>query len=208
MKKLVLAITIAVMAFSGIAVADTYMDNVGVYFDTAGTVACMDNIETSGIGVHHVYLVFTKLTNNAVMGFELNLAFDGPLVASNFVFPAGSGAINLQTAPTFLVGFGTPITVVDRTAVIMEFDILAFSVNPVNWDANGQAHVYVKEIFFHSLPEEVPAYLNGSGEIIALHQSTGIETDPVMVFSLAENSCEGIVATDETSWDGLKSLYR
>ncbi len=210
MKKLVLAITIAIMAFSGVAMANYNANNVGVYFDTEGTEVCMGDLSAIGISVHHVYVVLTKLTDtNVVMGFELQLATDGPLAASNFTFPAGSSALNVQSAPSFMVGFGVPVPVVARKAVVMEFDILVFSTNPVNWDVDGNGHVYVKDIFFHSMEAEVPAYINEAGELVELHQSTGNEYDPVMYFSLWEDGCDGIiVATDDASWDSVKSLYR
>ena len=37
MKKLVLAITIAAMAFAGAAMAEEWVDNIGVYFDADAT---------------------------------------------------------------------------------------------------------------------------------------------------------------------------
>lgn len=208
MKKFVLAIAVAYLAVCGIALADDYMDNVGVYFDTEATDVCLNRVADIGISQYHVYTVLTELTSPSVKGFELGLAFDGPLLASNFVYPAGSGALNMQSEPTFLVGFAVPIPAVDRKVVVMEFDILVYSVNPVNWDEYGDAHVFVKEIFFHSLPDPVPAYLTAEGEIKPLHQSTGLETNPVMIFSLDPGGCGNVVASDETTWDSLKSLYR
>ncbi|MBU8871969.1 MAG: hypothetical protein KOO60_13965 [Gemmatimonadales bacterium] len=209
MKKLVLAITIAMMAIGGVAMAGYNADNVGVYFDAAATDICMGNLTEVGISAHHVYVALTNMNYDTVMGFELALATDGPLALSNFAFPAGSGAVNVQSAPSFMVGFGYPLVVENRMAVIMEFDILIFSTNPVNWDVDGRGHVFVKNIFFHSMEEEVPAYVNGAAELVKLHQSTGTETDPVLFFSLYADGCENIpVSADEASWDSVKSLYR
>ena len=72
MKKLVLAITIATMAFSGAALAQ---DNVGVYFDAAG-----DHMYTgvSEITVLHAYVIASDLTSAGVAGFELQRGAQDP----------------------------------------------------------------------------------------------------------------------------------
>ena len=209
MKKLVLAITLVTMMIGGAAMAQNpYLDNIGVYFDAEATEACLSNVDELGMSLHHVYVVLTQMTAPGVGGFELNLAFEGPLMAMAFTFPEGSAALNLTSPPSFLVGFGVPIPAPTWSAVLMEFDIWVSSVNPVNWDSQGDAFVFVKEIFFHSLPEPVPAYLDLEGVIKPMHQATGTSIDPVMIFSLDAGGCGNVVSTDDTSWDSLKSLYR
>ena len=208
MKKLVLAIMIAVMGIGGVAMANDYVDNIGVYFDPEGTEICINKISEVGISSYHVYVILTQLTSCGVKGFEFALAFDGPLAAMNWTFPEGSGALNFQTPPVFLVGFSDYIFTLDRTVTVLEFDILVYSANPANWDENEDAHVFVKHIFFHSLPEELPAYLDDHDNIKALHQSTGTAADAVMIFSLNQNGCSKVIATEDTTWDSLKSLYR
>ena len=207
MKKLILSISLIVLAFGCTALAENaYMDNVGVYFDPEGTDLCMSRIDE--IAVHHVYVVLNKMTHFGAKGFEMTLISDGPLAFSNYTFPAGSGALNLMAAPSFMVGFATPQMAVDGAVVLMEFDILVYSLLPVDWDQTQDANVYIKEVFFHSLPDAVPAYLDELGEIRAMHQSTGTALDPVLIFSLDASGCGNIIANDETTWDALKSLYR
>lgn len=208
MKNPVIVLAIILMASSAFA-SNGYVDNVGVYFDPYGDDLCEARIETDGgIGVRHVYCVLTQLTSPYVKGFELLLGVDGPLLMSNFTYPAGSGAINLMATPAFLVGFAEGLPAISGAVVVMEFDIFVYSLNETLWDNSGDAHVYVREIFFHSLEDPVPAYLTMDGEIRALHQSTGGADDPVMIFSLDNSGCGNVVPTDETSWDSLKSLYR
>ena len=186
--------------------ANWHANNVGVYFDDGAEELCVNSI--SDIGIFHMYVVISNMTSAGVKGFELQLASDGPISYSNYAFPEGYGAMNFQSPPSFMVGFAMPIPAVDRMVAVMEFDILIYSTNPVNWDENQDAHVYVKEIFFHSLPEEVPCYANDLDELVEMHQSTGTELDAVTIFSLDSSGCGYVVASDETSWDSLKSLYR
>ncbi len=210
MKKLVLATMIAALAFGGIATAQ----DVGVYFDNAGT---QMTTEVNAISILHAYCIASGLTNTGVAGFELQLTQDGPLNLYNFTYPAGSGAINVQSAPTFLVGFSSPLPVVDGAFTLMELDVLVMSANEANWPYYGyeptdpydnafEARIITKEIFFHSLPEPVPAFLDENGEILPLGIAVNDDyrgqgwTTVIGQF--------GPVATDEASWDGVKSLYR
>jgi len=210
MKKLVLATMVAIMAFSGLAAAQ----DVGVYFDAAGT---QMTTQVSEISILHAYCIASGLTNTGVAGFELQLTQTGPLNLYNFTYPAGSGAINIQTAPTFLVGFSSPLPVVDGNFTLFELDVLVMSANPANWDYYGydpnnpndnefEARIIAKEIFFHSLPEQVPAFLDENGEIkplgIAVNDGYRGQAWSTVIGQF------GPVATDDASWDGVKSLYR
>ena len=211
MKKLALAITIAAIAISGSAFAQ---GTVGVYFDTDATETYT---AVSEITVLHAYCIANDVPGFGVAGFELALSSSGPLAISNFEFPAGSGAINIQSAPTFLVGFSGPIPAVNGAVMLVEFDVLAYSANTANWteydyDINNdednayEARIFTNAIFFHSLPDPVPAYLDENGEILPLTRAISNQYRNYD-FTVIELII-GPVATDEASWDGVKSLYR
>ena len=210
MRNFVFAITIASMAFSSVAMANppTSSDNVGLYFDAKAKYVCVDDLLATGPSTYHVYLIFTELSNDWVGGFELNVAMEGPLLLLNLAFAEGSAAINLLQPPGFMVGFGNPIQVVRGKAIVAEFDIFVVNPIPPAFDENGDAFVYIRDIFYRSLEEPLPAYLDENYVPHALYQSTGTEDDPVMIFSLPNCACDRVVATDETTWDQLKSLYR
>lgn len=211
MKKLVLATMVAIMAFSGAALAQ---GTIGVYFDQGATDMAL---EVSSITLLHAYCIATDIPGTGIAGFEVQITADAPLIMSNFVYPAESGAINLQTPPTFLVGFSSPLPVADGALTLVDFDVIVSSANPVNWnyytynagDPNDNAYearIGVQEIFFHSLEEPVPAYLDENGEILPL----GIAVSPEyrhQAWSTVIGQF-GPVATDEVSFDGVKSLFR
>lgn len=206
MKKLVLAITIAAMAIGGTAIADTYMDNIGVYTDVEGTNTCIADVATLGANyVQPAYVVLTKATNTTIKGFECKLLLDGPLELLGYTFP-DPAAINVGSAPVFIVGYSEVLPIVNRTFVLMNTFIRVTTVNPAVWGGN-EANVYITELDFPSIPEELPAYLTGDEVLVPMYQSTGTESNPAMIFVL-EGMCPDVVSTDQTSWDGLKSLYR
>lgn len=211
MKKLVLATMVAIMAISGTALAQS---TIGVYFDQAATDM---KVEASEITVIHAYCIATGVPSAGIAGFEVQITADAPLGLTNWTYPAGSGAINLQTPPTFLTGFAYPLPVVDGALTLVEFDVLVMSANPVNWNLYGyevadpnddayEARLGVQEIFFHSLEEPVPAYLDEFGEILPLD----IAVAPDYRFQPWATIVGqfGPVATDEVTFDGVKSLFR
>jgi hypothetical protein len=206
MKKLVLAITIAAMAIGGTAIADTYMDNIGVYFDEEATSVCVPDVGLLGVNsAHHAYVVLTKATELTVKGFELKLLTEGPLNLLGASYP-DAGAINVGTEPVFVVGYSEVLPIMNRTFILMDFFALVTNLNPVFW-SDGKAYLYVTELDFPSIDEPLPAYLTGEENLIPMHQSTGTENNPAAIFVL-DGMCDPVVAVDQTSFDGLKSLYR
>ena len=208
MRTFVIALVLVALGMSSPALANDNLDNVGVFFDHYGSEMCVNYLEGYGIGLHHVYVVLYHLTSPAVRGFELQLAFDGPLLPMNFAFPAGAAAINVQNPPAFMVGFGNAVPAQNWMVTVMEFDIFVYSMNPADYDEYADANVYVREIFFHSLPWEAPAYLDENLDIKPLHYATGDAADPVMIFSLDYTGCMTPFATEKTSWDRLKGMFR
>lgn len=210
MKKLVLAIMIATMAFSGTALAQ---DNVGVYFDAAGTQMYTGVTE---ITVLRAYCIASDLTATAIGGFELQLLADGPLSLANFEYQAEAGAINVQQPPTFMVGFAGPQPLTNGAYTLFEFDVLVYSANTANWpfyaynsyddnDDAYEAHITVQNIFFQSIEDDLPAYLDEAGVILPLYPATNNYRGGT--YSVIEGVF-GPVATDDASWDGVKSLFR
>ena len=115
----------------------------------------------------------------------------------------GDGIDFASTPAEYMVGVSEPLVNLYTwpAVVIAEFQVLVYeTAAPVNF--------YIDGIFMHSLPERVPAYLDG-GEypnyttIKELRQSTGGPEFPV-----ATINGECAVATDSESWDGIKSMFR
>jgi len=194
MKKLVFAIALVALAVSGSAFAqdEIWQNNMGVYFDAEGTVT-MNN---DGVpGLMHVYLVLSNLTSPTVDGFECKITSQGGLLVAydSKTFPLDTIDVGTRYGE-IIAGFGQPLPVADGKAVVMEFDIVVT-------DAAVPGELFIDPLYFPSVPG-APAYLF-DGEVIPVHNSTAPGL-PVLV----TNGTEEPVATESTSFDNLKSLYR
>jgi hypothetical protein len=194
MKKMVFAIALIALAFGGSAFAQvgSWQDNMGIYFDAEGTIA--EN--NDGVpGLLNCFIVLTGVTQPTVDGFECKIVGEGGLLVSydSVAFPVDAIDVGSRFGE-IIVGFGEPLPVEGGKAVVATFDIIV--TNPTIPGA-----VYLSPVYFPSLPG-VPAYLAG-GELVPARNSTE-DGMPVLV----TNSAEGVVDTDEMSFDNLKSLYR
>ncbi|MBM4130726.1 hypothetical protein FJ250_06825 [bacterium] len=200
MRKLLLALFV-LPALAGVAQAqlDPDDDGIGVYFDPC---AC-NNCIAMDVGAHRAFLVITHPTSpQGVHGWEAKLTTTGPIFLTNVnVDPLGAGAINVGIAAgEYIVGVVTPMinpfTYPAVVIAIIDF-YLANTTTP--------ARFFIDGVFFHSLPQKVPAYLDGANTNIIkeLKQSTGGRTFPVATIN---GDCA--VATEDQTWGGVKALFR
>lgn len=200
MRKLLLALCI-LPALAGVAQAqlDPDDDGIGVYFDPC---AC-NNCITMDVGAHRAFLVITHPTSPmGVHGWEAKLTTTGPIFLTNVdVNIMGSGAINVGILPgEYIVGVVTPM--------INPFTYPAVVIGIIDFYLAGTAspaQFFLDGVFFHSLPQKVPAYLDGADTnfIKELKQSTGGRSFPVATIN---GDCA--VATEGETWGGVKALFR
>ena len=196
MKKLLVVLSILTIALAGSAFAqDAPSDNnVGIYLADGAHNA--DAIPGSMLDLH---LVISNLTADTVSGFELKLETSGPvfIAESTIVYPTQVINVGVRVGE-FIVGFDGPVPAVDGAVEVMSFSVFVT-------DDAVSGGLFIKPIFFPSIAS-VPSYLidADSGELVEMRQSTGGADDAVFVI----NSQEVPVATESTSFDNLKSLYR
>ncbi len=195
MKKMALVTVLVAMAIGGSALAQdlTWQNNVGIYFDTVGTDFC--GTATNG-EIVNAFLVLTNMTAADAKGYELKLVLEGGFQLVSLGFPVD--VVNVGTKPgEQIVGFAYPVAAEAGTVVLAMY---TFYVS----DESVSSFATIERIYFPSLPG-VPSYLDGDGNIIEMRQSTGGPYDPVFILN---GDCFGPVATEETTFDNLKSLYR
>lgn len=195
MKKLVFVVALIALAVGGSAFAQTaFQNNIGVYFDAEGTITTNND----GVaGVKHCYVVLTDLTTPTVDGFECKLTATGGMIIAyaTQTFPAELAVINVGTRyGEVIAGFGFPLPVVDGRAMVMEFDIFVT-------DPGVPGELFLSPTYFSSLPGTA-AFLYD--HVIYEANNSTAPGLPVLV----TNSTEEPVATQATSLDNLKSLYR
>ncbi len=195
MKKLILALTMLTIAITGTAFAGQFdTNNIGIYLSDGNhsTTAIMGE----SINLH---LVVSNMTANELAGFELKMIADGSLAILGGTIAYPTDAINLATRQNeYIVGFDAPVPVLDGTMEVMTFDALYFG--------DGlPAGIRIDSVYFSSL-DGVPSFLvdADTGELVEMHQSTGGANDQVFLVN-ADNIP---VATESTTFDSLKSLYR
>jgi hypothetical protein len=137
-----------------------------------------------------------------VHGWEAKLTTTGPIFLTNVdVNIMGSGAINVGILPgEYIVGVVNPM--------INPFTYPAVVIGIIDFYLSSTAtpaQFFIDGVFFHSLPEKVPAYLDGADTnmIKELKQSTGGRTFPVATIN---GDCA--VSIEGESWGGVKALFR
>ncbi len=198
MKKIVLVITLAAFALSGAAIAQvdpSYKDNIGVYTDEAGTENCV----TLANGEHTVYLVLTKMTNDACAGWESKISFDNMFLTG---FAHRGQAVDVGSRPDeHIVGYADPLPASigagGYVVVVADLEILIL-------DDSQPSYMYSDEVYFSLLENGLPAYLDGNSGGHSLHPAFGDVGDPMFIVN---GDC-GPVATEDSSFGSVKSLFR
>jgi len=196
MKKLLVLLTISLMATSAFAQVDTDPDMIGVYFDTGAT---SNSAVIAPATATQVYVIITNPTSAQVQGLE---------VGYEIVAPAGSyfrlqnslpgGAVDLGnsddiTSGDYVVGLAAPMP---SSSAVVFITWSFFLTAPVQMD------IYLGPSAVESIPDGLPAYETG-GTIQSLGLSTGGVGTPCAVVNGTAP-----VAVEETSFGGVKSLFR
>ncbi len=194
-KTALVLIGVLLMASSGFAQLDPDDDGIGVYFDPCACVNCI----TMDVGAQKAFLVITHPTSPlGVGGWECKMWLEGPAFMTNLELQGQ--ALNLATPPEYIVGTVVPqinpYTYPAVVVAVIDF-LITDTATPVTYWIDG--------VRFHSLPDKVPAYLDGADNNIIkeLRQSTGGPQFPV---ATVNGDCA--VATVQESWGGVKALFR
>lgn len=202
MKKLLFAVS-ALAALSLLAPSAgfaQYDNHMGIY-----TAEMEVNQETTNLVTNTVYFVITNPYNveeghdvEWIHGYEGSVVIDGSALVLDVRWPVQ--AINVGSNTNHVVGFGsTDVHVVDGAATVAEMDIIYMDagLGPVTITL-GPAD-----------PTSVPgmmAFLDGDGTVngglVSMMTSSGDWANPVFGFNAA------VVATDNSSFDNIKAMYR
>ena len=211
MKKMVLALTLVAFALSGSAFAQdpSYVNNIGLYLTPGGYAdpgagdgsgSCGSFAENE---IFTVFVVLSKLTNPEVYGWEVKIIPENMLFMGDVLY---GDNINAGTREfEYIVGLANPLFAVDGAVAVAE---LQFSVNSFYNDISQPSYAFMEGVYFSLLSSGLPAILEVPGsEGVALHHALG---DPFNDFhpQLIINGDCLVVGTEDTTWGGVKSLYR
>ncbi len=178
-----------------------WQNELGIYTED------MASNTTSGMAATNtVYFVITNPYNvdegrpvEWIHGYECGIEMEGEGIVLAVRWPVDS--INVGTMTNHVVAYGqTDVQVIDQAAVVAEMDIFYID------GAGGPLTLTLKPVVPPSIPGQM-AYLDrddpGDG-LIPLMTVSGDWNSPVF----AINADPEIVATDQSSFDNIKAMYR
>ncbi len=191
MKTIYAIILTFFVASSASAVIDSGENSVGLYFDESADVYCVGGIAPND----HVmmYLILANPSFDFLYGWEcgIDLAGDAMVLGRQFYtmvcFP---GPPN-----NMIIGYGTPYpTTIATPLVALEIMYMDSDLGPVDFYVHGTTP--------SSINPDYPAMLTNDGEFIMAGISI-IEGPAAQI----NGDCT-VVATENISFDSVKSLYR
>jgi hypothetical protein len=195
MKKLVLLLMASMLvASSAFAVVDQDPDMVGMYFDPTADTTCLTGVVPYAQVAAHVIL--TNPSFDYLYGFEFGYDVTGNamILSSTFENPQ---ALDVGEGQNFIVGFGSPSACSEAT-VLVNMTIMNMNVTPEPISFNLRA----------SNPSSndlgLPTMLLANGQLLPV----GYNTLDGNIVAVINGTCDDVVATDATTFDAVKSLYR
>ncbi len=192
MKKIAaLFCLITLVSTSTFAVADNGPDIMGLYWDLEADMYCIPPVAAPV----DLYIILSNPTMDAIGGFECGFTMYSavaPYILSAIF--ANPQALDVASGfQNFIVGFGAPTTCTEATLL-------------VTLSVGNFAGVDV-DFYLH---EATPASIEGILPVILLTDDSlvTVGTNHIPGTVTAQQSIHCVMATDNVSWDGLKSLYR
>ncbi len=192
MKKLVVLLMVMVMATSAFAIVDPDTNSMGFYFDTEADMPCNDAV--TPYATVPVALTLVNPDFDALYGFEAGYHLEGPaqVLSVEFLNPQ---ALNVGSNTNMIVGFGSPtVTSPITTVAIVNVLYLSTTNEPVDFMLHGTTP--------SSIDPAYPVFLLADGVLISGGMST-VDGPNAQI----NGGCL-VVATEEMSFDSVKSLYR
>jgi len=196
MKKLLFALTITALFISTTAFAQlTWEDNIGVYFNETATSNCQ---AAPGVAVYNGFVVLTHLTSPAISGWEAKITGSGG-GALTAVTPRGLAINAANRADEYIIGLGAPLLATNGTLVIAD---VSFVIS----DDTVPFNIFVGHIYFDTLGNNLPAYVDGADANLVkrLAPAIGGTGDPQLI---ANGTC-GVVENEDASFGAVKALFR
>ncbi len=192
MKKMILLVAMMLAAASSFAVVDMDDDMMGFYFDLDANNPCEDGV--APYTTITLYLILTRPTTDFIYGFEAGFDVEGDAIILSAEF-AAENFINVGNNENIIAGFGEPYPTSEAT-LLVSFQVMYTStaLDPVDFLLHGSDP--------SSMDPMYPVILLADGVL----QSVGLSAEFGPTAQI--NGGCNVVATDNVSFDGIKSLYR
>ena len=193
MKKLVVLLMAMLVATSAFAIVDPDDNMMGFYFDLEAENPCIAGV--APYAQVPMYLVMTNMTADALYGFEVGYDVIGEGMILSTVF-ANPSVIDVGAPGNHIVGFGAPTATAPVTL------LATLTVMYMDTAMEG-VHFLMHGTIPSSIDPDYPVVLLADGVLL----SVGLSAADGAVAQINGVECM-VVATEEVSFDGIKSLYR
>jgi hypothetical protein len=201
MKKLVTLMVLVLAAGALAQPVDPDPDMVGVYFDTDATVFC--NEAPPLYTPLNAYICFTNITaSSGLSGWEAHLTID-PAPAIPPTYTLSPGALNVSTAPDFVVGLSSPMGWAPAMAVLT-ITVTPLAATPTNFYLNGAT-----VSSFGGFPGYAAGDDPGDLRSCGLAGGPAAPDGPGSLCAQMFVPCPGdVTATEEGTWGNVKAMFR
>ena len=195
MKKLILLLMASLLvASSAFAVIDEDSNMMGIYFDLGANTACLTGV--APYSTVPAYVMVTNPSFEALYGYEFGYAVQGTGMMMTVVLN-GIGPINVGVGNNYVVGLGSPTNTSEATLLAtLNFFYMDTTGGPVSFD------------LLPSNPSSndlgLPTLLLANDQLLPV----GFSTIDGHHCAIINGACEEVVATDNVTFDSVKSLYR
>ncbi len=177
------------------AVVDPDVNSMGIYFD-----ANADVFETTAaVGFCPTHIMLTNCEFAAVDGYEFGYVIEGAHMVSGTGL-MGSGPIDVGGGPgNHIVGLAAPLAT-GNAVILTTLTIFVMDANPIAITLTGATP--------NSLEGSVtPNVVVGGDQLLSCGFSAwdAVAGGPGVAAII---NGTGVIAVDDASWDGVKSLYR
>ncbi len=189
MKKLVVLFMAMLIATSAFAIVDPDDNMMGFYFDLEADTYCAEGIDPFQTTL--MYLVVTNCTYDAIFGFEAGYEHTGGqhnILGTEYV----AEGLNVGDDFNMIYGFAAPVPTAPVT-LLATVSVFNMNTDPIFFDLHGSSP--------SSTGGVLPVIQFNATEVVEI----GLSAADGLVAMI--NGCD-VVATENVSFDGIKSLYR
>ncbi|MBU8869310.1 MAG: hypothetical protein KOO60_00420 [Gemmatimonadales bacterium] len=198
MKKVIVLLMVSLMAASSaFAVVDETVNSMGIYFDANADV--YEFVSGPYVEVP-AYVMLTNSDAGSVWGYEFGFIVEGNYIAPSITLN-GTGPIDVGGGlGNHIVGLASPIAVTPAT-ILATIKVLPMDTAPISYLLKGATP---NSLYGSNTPNIVAP----PGDVLVGCAMSAWDAELGVPMICAYVNGSGVVATDEASWDSVKSLYR
>ena len=193
MKKVILVISVVcLMASSAWGIIDPTPDLLGLYFDDVANLYCIE--EVAPFTTWQMYAVYSNPSVPEIVGFEFGIDWPADVIIMETIAPGNLFWDPIENEP-YVVGLGSPQPM-GTVNVLVRFSILYIEPDssPVGFYLHGAESSVV--------PGDLPVVWLPDSNHVQIQVLNGLGNATTTINA----GCT--VATNPTTWDTLKAIYR